>query len=358
MSGSIRILFVGETWRGSSARSLREGLERIDGIWLDEVGEDHYFPKAHSRALRGVMRLVHPMLRAELEHEVISKLGELRPDVLMVYKGRGITAETVGRAQAMGALVVNVFPDYSPLIYGHRLKEAMGVYDLVVSTKAFHPAIWESVYGYSNPCVFVPHGYDPLVHYWPNIPEDQDLDVVLAASWRPQYEQLMAEFGALLPDPSLRVGLAGPGWSERRTMFPAHWTYAGSIQGRSYGSWLRRGKIALAPVNHDVVIAGKKYPGDEDTTRSYELAAAGCFFLHQRTAYIRTVYHEQTEVPMWNDARELAELVTTYLPQAEARQAMAVKAHTRAVPSYSIPARAEQILAHTRHALQIRKRTA
>lgn len=355
MSETTTILFVGETWRGSSARSLREGLENIAGVWLDEVGEDHHFPKARSRLLRGAVRVLRPMLRAELEFDLISKLRELRPDVMMIYKGVGITAEMVRRTQSMGVLVVNVFPDFSPLFHGRGLKETMGAYDLVISTKPFHPPIWKSVYGYSNDCVFVPHGYDPAVHYWPDIPSAQDFDVVLAASWRPQYEKLMAEFGALLPGSSLRVGLAGPGWIGRRAMFPPHWTFADSMMGRSYGNWLRRGQIAIAPVNRDVEISKKIHPGDEDTTRSYELAAAGCFFLHQRTPYIQKVYDEATEVPMWSDASELAALVTKYLPQAATRYAMAAKAHARAVPAYSIPARAEEVMAHTRRALQARK---
>lgn len=357
MSENTRILFVGETWRGSSARSLRDGLERIDGIWLDEVGEDHYFPKARSRVLRGAVRLLRPMLRTELEQEVISKLDVLRPDVMMVYKGSGITAQLVRHAKSMGVFVVDVFPDASPLLHGPNLREAMGEYDLVISTKPFHPPIWKTIYGYSNDCVCVPHGYDPAVHYWADAPGAQEFDVVLAASWRPQYEKLMMAFGALLPEPSLRVGLAGPGWSARSALFPAHWVCAGSLIGRAYGDWLRRGKIAIAPVNSEVVIAGRSHPGDEDTTRSYELAAAGCFFVHRRTPYIQTVYDEKTEVPMWDDPIELAALVSKYLPRAAERRAMAAAAHMRAVPAYSIPSRAKQVLEHTLRAIKTCKRS-
>src|SRR5439155_15809580 len=93
-----------------------------------------------------------------------------------------------------------------------------------------------------------------------------------------------------------------------------------------------------------VVIDGRKQPGDEDTIRTYELAAAHCFFVHQRTDYIGSVYDERTEVPLWDDANDLVTLVRRWLPDERGRRAMAARAHARAVPAYSIPQRAPLVL--------------
>jgi spore maturation protein CgeB len=87
-----------------------------------------------------------------------------------------------------------------------------------------------------------------------------------------------------------------------------------------------------------------RQPGDEDTTRTYELAAAHCFFLHQRTDFLPTIYDENNEVPLWNDATDLAYLVRRWLPDDEGRHLMAARAHHRAVPAYSIPERASSVL--------------
>jgi hypothetical protein len=38
-----------------------------------------------------------------------------------------------------------------------------------------------------------------------------------------------------------------------------------------------------------VVSSGVKQPGDGDSTRTYELAASCCFFLHQSADYVSTV---------------------------------------------------------------------
>lgn len=341
---TTRILFVGETWRGSSARSMREALETLPGVVMDDVGEDNYLPRHRTKALRGFNRLLRPWQVADLEQEIWAKLRVSRPDILMVYKGNGVRADFVRRAKAEDVLTVNVFPDYSPHAYGTALKQALGEYDLVVSTKPFHPPNWGSLYGYVNRCVCVPHGYDPAVHFWADFPVRQDLDVVLAASWRPQYHAIVLSLAQRLASNGVKVGLAGSGWKERAREFPADWEIVGALHGRAYGEWLRRGKIAIAPVHREVVIGGVRQPGDEDTTRTYELAAAHCFFVHRRTDYVKTVYDEGAEVPMWDSAAELIDLISWYLPREQERREMAVAAHARAVPAYSIPGRAAQLL--------------
>ena len=96
---------------------------------------------------------------------------------------------------------------------------------------------------------------------------------------------------------------------------------------------------------------GVHQPGDEDTTRTYELAAMGCFFLHRRTNFVQTIYDQAIEVPMWDNAEELAALVQQYLPLELERKAMAARAHARAVPEYSIPNRAVQVLEQVKLAM-------
>ncbi|NCU39009.1 hypothetical protein EOL96_08300 [Candidatus Saccharibacteria bacterium] len=342
----MKILFVGETWKGSSARSLREAMVDFAGLCVDDIGEDHYSCKGRSYILRAANRLLRPWNQLELAKEIDRRLDLFSPDALVVYKGAKVAADTIKRVKARGIPTVIVFPDYSPHAYGRQLKLATGCYDLVVSTKPFHPNCWETVYGYSNPCVCVPHGYDPQVHLWLESPNEQPIDVVLAANWRPQYEQLMIKVAGLLESSNISVSVAGPGWTERRSLFPSHWNFPGGLFGRAYGEFVRRGKIVIAPVHSDVLVGGARQPGDEDTTRTYELAAAFCFFLHRRTPYAQTVYNESTEVPMWSDPEELASLIRYYLPRETKRKAMSLAAHRRAVPEYSIPSRAKSIIAH------------
>lgn len=351
---AMKVLFVGESWSGSSARSIREALIQLPGVRLDDIGEDHYFPKGRSMAMRLASRLLNRWHRLELARDVTACIAATRPEVLMVYKGTGLTADVVRFAKAEGVFTVNLYPDMSPHTHGKQLKDAMGIYDLVVSTKPFHPAAWKSIYGYANPCVCVPHGYDPTVHYWAEPPVAQDVDVVLVGTCRPEYEQLMIELANELGDAAISVKIGGNGWNGSRSRLPAHWQISGPQVGRAYGEFVRRARVVIAPVNSEVVVDGARQPGDEDSTRTYELAAAGCFFLHRRTPYALRIYDESTEVPMWDTAAELAALVRRFLPDEASRRAMAAKAHARAVPAYSIPGRAKAVLEHVQAALRTR----
>jgi hypothetical protein len=171
-----------------------------------------------------------------------------------------------------------------------------------------------------------------------------NFDIGMIASWRPEYDGLMTDLAARLGDRGITVGIGGSGWRERRTNYPKTWTFVGPIFGCSYIEWLRRVRICLAPVMRHVLINGQTQPGDEDTSRTYELAAGKCFFVHRRTDYAQTIYDEKTEVPMYDSPDELAELIVRFLPNEQDRRRFANAAHRRAVPAYSVDARAAKIL--------------
>lgn len=345
-SGAVdmKILFVGDSWLGSCARALREALRRRDDIVLDEVNEDLLFPSPSDRLLRALNKATRTLRQREFDRVVMQHLRAFRPDVLMVYKGAHVGHELVRMAQDLGALAVNIYPDCSPHKQGEVIKQAIGCYDLVVSTKRYQPELWEAVYGYHNPCVFVPHGYDSDLHLRREPVSRPMYDVALVATWRAEYGQLMRGFARHLGDNNVRVAIGGRGWRRDRDHLPSHWQYPGGGHGQSYVEAIRSARICVAPVTREVVVDGKPQPGDVDTTRSYELAAANCFFVHRRTEYMQSVYDEEHEVPMFDDAAELAARVRYYLAHPDERRAMAAAAHERAVPSYSIDERAGAIL--------------
>jgi spore maturation protein CgeB len=94
----------------------------------------------------------------------------------------------------------------------------------------------------------------------------------------------------------------------------------------------------------DVLINGTYQPGDEDTTRTYELAAAHCFFIHRRTRYVQTLYDEAGEVPIYDTPDELCAKIERYRDDARERDRMATNAHRRAVPAYSLDDHAARIV--------------
>lgn len=300
-------------------------------------------PNPRSRLLRAINRFLRPMYRQELYRQILKRVAAFKPHIVMTYKGSRIQKDFVHCLRAQGCMVVNVYPDCSPHAHGAEHKQAVGAYDLVISSKPFHPEMWRNVYGYKNRCVFVPQGYDPVLHLVSYPASAQRFDVGLVATWRPEYNDLMKALGNLLAGERVSVGIGGNGWMAHRKEFPSNWVFAGELAGHTYIDWLRQSKICLAPVTRNVIVNGTRQPGDEDTTRTYELAAAHCFFIHRRTDFARRLYDEASEVPMYDTPEELAEKILCFLQRGDERLKMAANAHRRAVPAYSIDARAEQV---------------
>lgn len=347
----MRLLFIGDSWLGSSARSMREALSRQPGTLVEEVAVDLYIPSSGTTITRIFNRALGSFQRQALQAQVRKCTEAFRPDAIIFYKGAGFDAQFLRGLQAF-APVVNIFPDYSPHAYGPVLAEAMGTYDLVISTKPFHTAGWKEIYGYTNRCECVTHGYDPLVDLRTAPPTQYEFDIGIIATGRPEYIELLEGVAARLRDPSIKVLVGGNNWNGFRARLPQHWVFPGPFLGITYIETLRKARIVLAPIQTRVVVDGKVQPGDVDTSRTYQLAAAHCFFIHRRTPYVQSVYDETSEVPMFDDAAELAQKIDYYLERDEERRAMAAAAHARAVPEYSLDSRARDVL---RHIEEIRK---
>ena len=344
----MKLLFVGESWQGSCARSLREAFARQAGIAVSAIREEDFLRSGASWRARITARLAAPFDRWRLGREIEARVAAEHPDVLMVYKGFGVDRRWIARIQALGVKTVNVYPDNSPHAFGRRHRQAVGAYDLVFSTKPFHPPNWASTYGYGNRCLFVPHGYDQSIHLRPDPPREQIYDIGIIATWRAQYEELMVELANRAETGRLNVVVGGSGWFGRRHRFPRHWDFPGAVHGPDYINVLRKARICIAPVHRVAVVNGVVQPGDSDSTRTYELAAGFCFFIHRRTEFAQCLYDECAEVPMYGSAQELAEKIVYFLPRENERRLMAAAAHARAVPAYSFDARAVKLLSAMR----------
>ena len=343
---SLRVLYLGESWLGSCARAMREALQRRSDLIVDEIAEDHYFPKASSLSARIAGRLTSRLHRGDFEREVLRRVDQFRPDLVVAYKGWCVGESLLKQIAARRVRTMNIYPDCSPHAHGPAHRKAVGSYDLVVSSKPYHPAFWSTTYGYSNECVFVGQGYDPGLHLAGDPASEWVYDVVMIATWRREYETFMREFARLMEGKGVTVAIGGYGWPARAGVLPRGWVLPGEVQGRSYVEWLRKGRICIALMSRDMIVDGTRQPGDVDTTRTYELAAAACFFVHLRTVHVQGLYDERTEVPMFESPSELAELVARFRDADNDRMRFAANAHARAVPHYSLDARARSIAGH------------
>lgn len=339
MTVKMSACFAGESWLGSCARSFREALAR-NGLRTEEVNDDDFSPHWRPFSLRVGLRLARPLLQREYEAAVRSRVRASRCRLFIVYKGTLVTSRLIDELKDLGCKTVNVYPDYSPLVHGQSLREVLGHYDLVVSTKVWHPQAWGSIFGYSNRCCFVPQGYDPSLHYRPVECERAEFDFGMVATYRSEYGRMVL---SLAQDPELakrRFILFGNGWEALRRQLPASWALPGPAQGRAYIEALSTAKVYIAPLTREVVVEGKTYPGDEDSTRTYELPAAGCFYVHRRTDYAKSLFEEDRDILFFDDSGELAEKIKRGLGDALLRKTLRERAQHRAVPRDSLDNRA------------------
>jgi hypothetical protein len=170
------------------------------------------------------------------------------------------------------------------------------------------------------------------------------LDIAMVGTFRKEYCELLEGLQCRLDGLGLTFGIGGSNWDAAKGRFPGNWVFPGELFGRSYTTWLRQAKICIAPLGRSTARTSYVQPDDVDTTRTYELAAANCFYIHKRTDFVKGIFEEETEVPMFGSAEELADKIAYFLPREEDRMAMANAAHRRAVPAYSLDERAEQVV--------------
>lgn len=300
---------------------------------------------AQSNPPRSFLRLGAPLMARDFRRLVLAKLEQMAPALVLIYKGSQVGKDLVNEIQQQGSFVANVYPDCSPLAQGQALREAMGAYDLVVSTKQWHPEAWHKIFGYTNRCEFIPQGYGPRLHYQPvDESSPQPIDVLLVATYRVEYGDLIL---ALARNPdlrALRLDLHGHGWGRIRNTLPPSWRVGREVHGHAYRQLVSSAKVCIAPVTRNVVVDGKQYPWDDDTTRTYELPAMGAFFIHRRTPYVQSLFEESSEVMMYGDALELAEHIRWALENPEQRLSMRKAAQCRSVPRDSLEQRAKALL--------------
>lgn len=353
----MKVMLVGDSWYGSDARGIKEAIAGVEGVTADDLGTDLIVPASQPGILRLVGRAAAPLQIRALKRQLRQRCADFSPDVVVVVKGAHLDRAFVEDLREI-APIVNIFPDASPHGQGPRLRSALGAYDLVVSAKAHHPPEWRTTFGYANACVHVPHGYSTRLHYRPAPPDpaDIDYDVVLVAGGREEYADLMRALVSRLAPRGVRFAIAGGGWVGRGFERLQGVDVVGPKPGAAYVEWLRRGRIVIAPVQTVLNIDGAKERGDDVSARTFQCAAAHVFFIHRRTPEARLLYDEQSEVPMYDDAEELAGKIEHFLAHPHEREAMAAAAHARAVPAYSAEVRAREIVGHLAQLLADRTR--
>lgn len=110
----MKLLVVGEHGAGALARSLRPGLAAeatVIGTDPYRSGASAWTSPATSRAARFVGRLEYRARLRRAGAAMVEAVEQLRPDAVLIVKGRGIPATAIATVRAGGVPVALYYPD-------------------------------------------------------------------------------------------------------------------------------------------------------------------------------------------------------------------------------------------------------
>ncbi len=338
----LRILFTGENWYGSNARSCAEALRRLGHDVLD-VDQQTFIPQVARFSSRVVRRILWFRMVEEFNDQVLRLSENFRPDILIAFKGTYFFAKTLRTLSRKGIALYNYFPDTSAFAYGKWLPESLPEYDCIFYTKPFWYSDSIKRLKLKNG-FFLPHGYDPVLHRKFEVDSryisDCGCDVGFIAIHSKYKEGLLD--GLIRLRPNLNFQIWGEGWKNYCESPRLRRCIRGyGLYGERYSKAIQVIKINLAIMNGPCLGASS---GDLTTSRTYLIPASGGFMLHQRNPEVLDVYQEDKEVACFDSAEELAEKIDYYLEHPEVREGIARSGYARCVPAYSYDNRMAELL--------------
>ena len=342
-SGRLRILAVSATWQGANDYAFVRAFRRA-GHSVRVVSEAEYFPVWHSLAMRLLRRLLRRRIAAEFNAALLREARTLSYDLLFVFKGPLVKAETLRAIRGLGTVAIQFYPDTGFAIHSPWLLDAISAYDWVFTTKPEHPALLGAQFGMTN-VSFVPHAHDPEVDRVPQVSErdiaDYACDIGFVGNITPKKRAAMERVIEAFPDADVRIwGFSG-------------WAGAGGAVAKAY-----RGRVAVgleyAKANYlSRINLGLLSEGDLDgagfdvlTARSFHIPAAGGFMLHERTGELAKIFEEGRECACFGDAEEMIAKIRHYLAREDERRAIAEAGHARSqAGGHSVDYRARDVIA-------------
>lgn len=339
LTDPLRILAVSDLWQGANDYAFVRAFRRM-GHSVQAVSEQVYFPSWRSRPLRLVRRALREWIVKDYNKALLREAQMLRPDLLFVFKGTLVKAETLRAIRDMGVICIQYYPDIGFRNHGPYLPEALREYDWIFSTKSFGLKDLADQLSVTN-CSFLPHAFDPETH----VPvtcsafdaKRYACDVNFVGNHSPKKQKILEDLQKAMPSLSLKV------WG------PAAWTALPELYqnqpvfGLEYAKAITLSKINLALLTEQVRGASS---GDLITARTFEIPGVGGFMLHERTDEAEEYFEVGKECALFTDHDDMVDKIRYYLAHDDERCAVAKAGRQRSLDSgYSTDARAKWVVA-------------
>ena len=332
------MLFAGDLSSYSTGAGLVAGFRAL-GWDVAEASMLEPMIRSTLPSLRIAARILAPVSARSYNRQILDMAERTGARVMLTVKGIAIAPETIRTLRRRGVLTVNFYPDYK--FEYHGFDEAMfDDYDLVVTTKSFQVDYLRQRLG-NDRVAMVHHGYVSEVHRRrgsPGVPPRYLWDVGYIGNASPAKLAWLEPAARALGGRSMIV--VGNDWAQLAAGTPlAPYVFGAPLVGDQFARAIEHTRINIA-VHHGG--GGAQGWADLVSTRSFEIPACGGFMLHIDNPEIRSLYDPGREMDVFADPDGLRAKVEHYLSHDAERRAIADAGHARAVPAYSLHARAAE----------------
>jgi hypothetical protein len=314
----VKILFLGDDWVGSNARSLADGFRQAghEVVVIDSTRVTLPARLSPPWLYAKFARRRAPWTVAELHAEIDHAAADFRPDMVFAFKAVHLDQRRLLDIPAR--LHVHYSPDdvsnpenISPEYLAHEPD-----WDLIVTTKQHN--LPELLDRGAKSATFVRSAYDPAWHYPAARRGTRQYLVGFIGVCRPDRR---ADMIALARDHGHRMLIRGPGW--RRV--PGLRATGAAVGGPVYGPHYSR---VVADITANLVLLNSDNR-DTHTCRTFEVPAAAGLFVGQRTDEHVELLSDTVECFLFSDQAELHEILNWCVKHPEKADAIAGAGYQR-----------------------------
>ena len=326
MKSSGTVLYIGTMAIGGTSRARAEALKEynFDLVLFDT---DPYL-KSSSRFVNAFEHraLIGPNIFA-LNLDLIKMIKD-RDGISVIWfdKARWLFPSTLeALKKATNAFCIHYTPDPAFSVHTSRhFIKCLKFFDLCVTNKKYELAKYLD--NGAKKVVFTLQGVENRFRELAPPPNSFTQDGTIFIGHCEEHYIEMLNF-AILEDPNLKI--FGPYWTRGKGMGStlAKNVKSEGVWGDDYIYELSKAKIGLG-------LLCKRYP-DQFTTRSFELPAAGCMLLAERTGDHLELFDEGVEAEFFSDSDEMMDKLKYYLANESARLRMAEAGQRKVLMDYS-----------------------
>lgn len=338
---SVKLLYHGPLWYGSTSLQRVQAFQNLEGVDVIESDTGGRVGGQNSLYRRVRWKLRWPVDILRENDQLLSLVGDTKPDIVMVDNSKVITRSTISKLRTSGvAKIVYYTPDdvMGKHNMSHPLRLSFPEWDYFFTTKTFNiEELRQS--GVRRP-LLVGKSFDKELHRPLSAEEVDDEFEAFDCVFIGTYEKERCASINYLAEAGLNVVVYGEdkgGWRGK----PLHSRIAlrPSVFAEDYRRCWHHGKLALCFL--------RKLNRDRITQRTIEIAAMGRPMLAERTEEHDLHFINGSEYIGFGDDPELVNLAKAWVGCNEARVSLGSAGRERCLSSaYSSQDRARQMLAH------------